>query len=297
MFIIMNNTEQYLVYGASGTQGGAVAKLLVQAGHEVRTLTRNEETAKALADQGIQACIGDLADAELLHQAHEGVDRVFLNLPVEFNQDKLRQYTKNAIDAALRANVKLFVVNTSIYVPDVVTEAAGLEIKREIIAEVQQSGLPFIIVEPIIYMENFLIPGTLNNGVLSYPVPADRPISWISIDDAAQYHYYALQHPELAGSTIPAPGPEALTGSQLAEAFSAALGENVSFVPLPFDSFEAGMRPFLGEETASGLKGVYQWIYDHTDHLPLYQEVDERLKASLQLTTLTEWIRQTMIKA
>ncbi|MNW23674.1 NAD(P)H azoreductase [compost metagenome] len=200
VFIIMNNAEQYLVHGASGTQGGAVAKLLVQAGHEVRTLTRNEETAKTLADQGIQAFIGDLADVELLHHAHEGVDRVFLNLPVEFNQDKLRQYTKNAIDAALRANVKLFVVNTSIYVPDVITESAGLEIKCEIIAEVQQSGLPAIIMEPIIYMENFLIPGILNNGVLSYPVPADRPISWISIDDAAQYHYYAIQHFELAGS-------------------------------------------------------------------------------------------------
>ncbi|WP_277376114.1 SDR family oxidoreductase [Paenibacillus polymyxa] len=293
----MKNTERYLVYGASGTQGGAVAKLLVQDGFEVRTVTRNEETAKVLRGQGIKAFIGDLADVELLHQAHEGVDRVFLNLPVEFNLDKLRQYTKNAIASALKANVKLFVVNTSIYVPDLITESAGLEIKREIINEVKQSCLPFIIVEPIIYMENFLIPGTLNNGVLSYPVPADKPISWISINDAAQYHYYALRHPELAGSILPAPGLEALTGSQLAETFSDTLGENISFVSLPFNSFEAGIRPFLGEDTATGLKEVYQWIYEHTDHLPLYQEVDQSIKTKLQLTTLANWIRQTMIKA
>lgn len=91
-------------------------------------------------------------------------------------------------------------------------------------------------------------------------------------------------------------GPRHSQGSQLAEVFSHVLGDNISFVSLPFDSFEAGIRPFLGEETASGPKGMYQWIYDHTDHLPLYQKVDASLKASLQLNTLAEWIRQTMIK-
>ncbi|KAA2291934.1 hypothetical protein FY526_29280, partial [Clostridioides difficile] len=119
--------------------------------------------------------------------------------------------------------------------------------------------------EPIVYLENFLIPGILNNGVLAYPVPADKPISWISLNDAAQFHYYALTHSELAGSIIPAPGLEALTGAQLAEQFSAVLGEKISFMSLPFDHFEAAIQPLLGSETATGLKGLYQWIDGHTD--------------------------------
>ncbi|MNW41980.1 NAD(P)H azoreductase [compost metagenome] len=290
----MKQMNQYLVYGASGTQGGAVADLLIKNGFEVRTITRSKESAKSLKAQGISAYVGDLADAEVLYQAHEGVNRVFLNLPVEFNPDKLRQYTKNAVDSAIKANVKLFVFNTSIYVPNQITNTAGIEIKRELINVVKQSGLPFIIVEPINYMENFLIPGVLNNGVLSYPVPADKPISWISINDAAQYHYYALQRPELAGSIIPAPGLEALTGSQVAQTFSDALGEDIRFITLPFDSFEEGVTPLLGGDTATGLKEVYQWFYDHTDLLPLYEEVDQSIKNNLQLTTMKDWIRQTI---
>lgn len=96
----MTQNDRFLVYGASGAQGGAVAQLLVQHGCEVRTITRNEATANTLKEQNIEAFIGDLSDVEQLHTAHEGVSKVFLNLPVEFNPDKIRQYTKNAIDAA-----------------------------------------------------------------------------------------------------------------------------------------------------------------------------------------------------
>ncbi|KAA2286791.1 NAD(P)H-binding protein, partial [Clostridioides difficile] len=92
----------------------------------------------------IEAFIGDLSDVEQLHTAHEGVSKVFLNLPVEFNSDKIRQYTKNAIDAAIQANVKLIVVNTGTYVPDPITHSKGIELKREVIHELQQSGLPYI---------------------------------------------------------------------------------------------------------------------------------------------------------
>lgn len=292
----MTQNDRFLVYGASGSQGGAVAQLLVQHGCEVRTITRNEATAKTLKEQNIEAFIGDLSDVEQLHTAHEGVNKVFLNLPVEFNPDKIRQYTRNTIDAAIQANVKLIVVNTGTYVPDPITHSKGIELKREVIHELQQSGLPYIIVEPIVYLENFLIPGILNNGVLAYPVPADKPISWISLNDAAQFHYYALTHSELAGSIIPAPGLEALTGAQLAEQFSAVLGEKISFMSLPFDHFEAAIQPLLGSETAAGLKGLYQWIDGHTDLLPRYQELDDNIKANLKLTKISDWIHQTMIK-
>ncbi|RPK30936.1 SDR family oxidoreductase [Paenibacillus xylanexedens] len=74
----MTQNDRFLVYGASGSQGDAVAQLLVQHGFEVRTITRNEETAKTLKEQNIEAFIGDLSDVEQLHTAHGGVSEVFL---------------------------------------------------------------------------------------------------------------------------------------------------------------------------------------------------------------------------
>lgn len=292
----MTKKDRYFVYGATGTQGGAVARLLVQQGFEVRTLTRKQESVEALNQQGIEGVIGDLADIQSLHQAHEGVTKVFLNLPVEFNADTLKTYTQNAIEAALQAGVELFVVNTSICVPASVTSSAGIEIKRELADTVAKSGLPFIIVKPIVYLENFLIPGVLNDGTLAYPVPADQPISWISTEDAAQYHVYALTHPELAGSSLDAPGSENLTGTQVAERFSQVLGTQVNFFPLPFDAFEAGIKPFLGEETAAGLKGMYEWMYANTDQLAVYDQVSDEVKSGLKLRSLDEWIEQMFAK-
>lgn len=52
------------------------------------------------------------------------------------------------------------------------------------------------------------------------------------MEDAAAYGVYTLNHPELAGQTLPIVGPEALTGNQLAEQLSAALkGDTVLLSP------------------------------------------------------------------
>ena len=250
-----------LEYGASGAQGGAVAARLLEKGLHVRSITRNEEHAKQLEDRGIQAFVGDMADAETLRKAHEGVDRIFLNIPVEFDTVKIDSYINHAIRAVVEADAELLVVNTGSYVPpNQPTDALAIEIRRGLIERVKQSGLAWIAVEPIVYLENFLIPGVLNEGVLAYPVPTDQPISWISLDDAAQYHAYALTHPELAGNILAAPGKESLTGEELAQTFGSVLEQEIKFVSLPFDHFEAAISPLLGEQNAAGLEGLYQWI-------------------------------------
>jgi len=62
----MGQTERYLIYGASGVQGGAVARRLVAQGGYVRTLTRNEETVVSLKEHGIDAVIGGLGEPRTL---------------------------------------------------------------------------------------------------------------------------------------------------------------------------------------------------------------------------------------
>ncbi len=290
----MPKNPVYFVYGASGAQGGAVAARLLDQGQHVRSLTRHSDSAKKLEEQGIEAFVGDMADMQALHQAHAGVDRVFLNIPVEFDTARFDTYVKNAIEAAVQAKVELLVVNTGGYVPaDQPTDTLAVEIRRNLLDQVRQSGLPWIGVEPINYLENFLIPGVFNEGVLAYPVPADRPISWISLDDAAQYHVYALTHPELAGSVLTAPGAENVTGDELANIFASALGQDVRFVSLPFEHFEAAIAPMLGAQTAAGLKGMYQWVSAHTNLLPRFADVDDEVKAQLELSGIAEWVRRT----
>ncbi|MDR6721663.1 uncharacterized protein YbjT (DUF2867 family) [Paenibacillus amylolyticus] len=293
----MKQDHLYLVYGASGAQGGAVANRLLASGKKVRSITRNPEAADLLQSKGIEAVVGDMSDTKVLAQAHEGVDRVFLNIPVEFDTAKVQMYIDHAIEAAVNAKVELLVVNTGGFVPQhVTTNTLAVELNRQLIEDVKKSGLPYIIVEPIVYLENFMIPGVLNEGVLAYPVPADQKISWISLDDAAQYHVYALTHPELAGSIYAAPGLEGYTGNEIAAKFSEVLGQEIQFVSLPFEHFEAAISPMLGSQNAEGLKGLYQWISSNMDKLPTFNEVDDSLKRSVNLSNISDWIRFSFLK-
>lgn len=68
-----------LVTGATGQQGGAVARKLLSRKHKVRVMTRkpNGETAKALAKLGAEIIQGDLDDAASLERAVQGVWGVF----------------------------------------------------------------------------------------------------------------------------------------------------------------------------------------------------------------------------
>lgn len=290
----MTTKDKVLVYGAGGVQGGAVASKLLKEGYAVHTIVRSSDKAALLEEQGITAFVGDLSDAGSLNSAHNGVSKVFLLLPVDYDLERNRQFIRNTVDAAKEANVKLFVFNTSGFITDDVTGVAAFDIKLELIAYVKQSGIPSIILQPTFYMENFLIPGVVDSQTLAYPVPADSAIAWISMEDAAAYGVYALNHPELAGQTLPIVGPEALTGNQLAEQFSAALDRKIQFYSLPVEAFEEALAPILGKETAEGLADSYKWVGSNTHSLPRPDQVIDELRSAVPGTPLVEWVKQAV---
>ncbi|GGG67975.1 SDR family oxidoreductase [Paenibacillus radicis (ex Gao et al. 2016)] len=283
----MTTTKRVLVYGAAGVQGGAVAEKLLQAGFEVHAFARTEEKAELLRSKGIQAQQGDLNDYESLLQAHQHADIVYLQLPVDYRPELARGYLRNAIAAAKSAQIELLVLNTNVFVPDQTTEAVAIEFKRELMNDAQESGLPVVFLQPTLYLENLFVPGVFNDQVLAYPVPAQEPLAWVSIDDAAQYAVYAIQHPELAGQTIPVIGPDYLTGQQLAAQLGETLGRPVAFHSLATTDFEAALRPLLGEETSAGLAGLYEWIGANSRLLP--EPGQSVLAAGLKLTSTSSW--------
>ncbi|WP_346353147.1 SDR family oxidoreductase [Azotosporobacter soli] len=290
----MANKEKILVYGASGVQGGAVARKLLKEGYTVHTVVRNPDKAAQLQKEGFTAFVGDLSDAGSLTLAHEGVDKVFLLLPVDYNLDRNRQFIRNTIAAAKHANIKLIVFNTSGFIPDDATGVTAFDIKRESVAYVKESGIASIILQPIFYMENFLIPGVVGNQTLAYPVPSDGAIPWISMDDAAAFGVYALKHPELAGQTLPILGPETLTGNQLAEQFSAALGREIQFYSLPAEAFEEALSAVMDKATAKDLADSYRWTGTNTHLLPNPEQVIAEMRAAVPSTPLLKWIKQAI---
>ena len=65
------NEKIILVTGATGRQGGAVIRHLLQRGFKVRALTRDpaKPSARALESKGVEVCQGDMEDAASLRRA------------------------------------------------------------------------------------------------------------------------------------------------------------------------------------------------------------------------------------
>ena len=101
---------QVLVTGATGLIGGAVARRLASAGHEVVGLARSDASAAKLADQGYAAVHGDLADAASVAEAARGCDAVVhAASPSDGNTAAYDEAATRAIVGALRGSAKRFV--------------------------------------------------------------------------------------------------------------------------------------------------------------------------------------------
>src|SRR6266404_5133500 len=76
----MSTKRSVLVSGATGQQGGAVARALLSRGHRVKALTRkpDSEAARQLMSAGADLVTGDLGDAASVLKAASGVGTMFL---------------------------------------------------------------------------------------------------------------------------------------------------------------------------------------------------------------------------
>ncbi len=97
-------SERALVTGGTGFTGGRLARTLVARGFQVRALVRDKGAAGDLAAQGIECVEGDLRDAEAVHHAVRGCDRVF-HVAAAYRSAKLKDQDYRDINVGGTVNV------------------------------------------------------------------------------------------------------------------------------------------------------------------------------------------------
>ncbi|MEU0009523.1 NmrA/HSCARG family protein [Streptomyces sp. NPDC006314] len=236
-----------LVLGATGQQGGAVARHLLNAGWSVRALTRDPDkpAARALADQGAQVVAGDLGNAASLRAALAGVDGVFCvtqyfgaGYEGEVAQGRLM------VDAAAQAGVEHFVFS-SVGSAHRNTSIPHFNSKYEIEQYLAQSSVPFTVLRPVFLMENWEgARHAIMNGSLVTPLSPERPLQQVSVEDIGAFTMLAMSRPDQwVGRSVDLAGDE-LSMAQSAEVFTRVLQRPVGVQRISWDDF----REQQGEE-------------------------------------------------
>lgn len=232
----------YLVIGATGNVGGALATQLLEQGHKVRALVRDASRAEALP-AGTDAVVGDLDDAESLAAAADGVDGAFY-----MQVAPIPAQARKMVDALAASSVRKVVVLSSI---GTVLEprpmiGAAIAARDEVF---RTSGLDVTYLLPNALMSNafWWLPSIRDEGKV---YDASDPGKTVPVDaaDVARVAALALTWDGHAGKSYILNGPEALTAREQVEILADVLGREIEFVPLTPEAFEARATAH-GEDT------------------------------------------------
>lgn len=230
----MNTSEKIiLVTGATGQQGGAVARQLLKNQWQVRAFVRdtNKESAQALADAGAELTQGDLDDSAALNAAMEGVYGVFSFPNMAQGLDSEIRQGKIVADAAKATGVQHF-VQSSVGGVERNSGVPHFESKWKIENYVRDLNLPATFLRPVYFMENLnwqrqsILAGTLT----SMGMKPDKRLQLISVQDIGAFAALVFENPEkYIGQGIEIAGDE-LTEPQIAAAFGGVIGQTVNLV-------------------------------------------------------------------
>lgn len=270
------------VTGATGRQGGAVARALLAAGHEVRALTRRPESAAAAAltayGAGVARC--DLGDRDSVRRALDGVSQLYLTTtPYESGTEEEERQARIVIDEARAAGVQQ-VVYGSVASADRPTGVAHFESKGRVEAYLDASGIETTtVLRPTFFMDMFLDPAfrrALKSGSIRFVLEPGTRIAMIAVEDIAAFAVQAFARPEVfSGEAVDLAG-DYPSMTELAAALSAALERDIAYVQVAEASLDPDVRPKVGTQ---------RWLEDVGWHV----EPSSAARYEVPLTTVRDW--------
>jgi len=221
----------YVITGATGNTGSAVANELLAKGQQVRVIGRNESRLRPLAAKGAEPFVADLADQAGLRRAFSGAKAVYAMIPPDMSQQDFLAYQdriSEAIAGALeQAAVKYAVSLSSIGAdkPDGTGPVMGLRRLEQRLNRI--SGLNVLHLRPGYFMENTLgqVWPIKTLGISAGPLDSDLEIPMIATDDIGMAAAGFLLKLEFAGQrTRELLGQRDLTMTEAAGIIGRAVG-------------------------------------------------------------------------
>jgi uncharacterized protein YbjT (DUF2867 family) len=275
------NQRTILVTGATGQQGGSLARLLFQKKHKVYALTRNAQSSSAqdLRNRGANIVKGDLDDSDSLEHAIKDVESVFLmGTPFEDGTGGEIRRGKLMTDIAKKNGIQ-HLVYSSVANADKNTGIPHFESKYKVEQYIKNLGIPHTIIGPTFFMENLLGPG-LEQGQLALPLSPSTTLQQSALQNIAEFSALVLERRKpFLGKRIDIASDE-VTGEQATNILSNMLGYKIRYVPVPLE------QVYQGNEDLARMYEWYEKVGTGIDISALHQEYPE-----VKWLTFSDWAK------
>ena len=280
------NKRKILVTGATGQQGGALARLLLQKEHEVYALIRSTKSespkAQNLRNQGAKLVEGDLDKPDSLEKATNGIDSVFLmGTWVEVGTEGEIRRGKMMVDIAKEKKIE-HIVYSSVVNADKNTGIPHFESKYKVEQHIKNSGIPYTIIGPTFFMDNLLsysLAG-LQQGQVALPLSPSRILQQSAVENIAEFSALALERRNsFIGKRIDIASDE-ITGEQAAKVLSNELGHKIRYEQVPMEQIR---------QASEDLAVMFEWferIGTGVDVAALHKQYPE-----VNWLTFKDWVK------
>lgn len=250
-----------LVLGAGGNVGRPLVKALLARGEAVKAASRS-----GAAVDGAEGVVFDIANPATHAAAFEGVGRAYVMLPAgNVQAQALLMPVVNALIAR-----KIKIVFQSVFGVD----ADDSIPYRQIELAIERAGVPFVILRPNWFADNFHTywKAGVDHGVIAVPA-AQGKTSFIDARDIADSAAAALTTQRFDGKAFNLTGPEALGYADAAALLSEVTGKPIAYQATDDASFIAMLTGAgVPNDYASFLASIFHpvregWTAAVTDHV------------------------------
>jgi uncharacterized protein YbjT (DUF2867 family) len=308
----MESKKLITIFGATGAQGGGLAHAILQdknSSFGVRAVTRdiNSDKAKELAQLGAELVVADIDDRQSVENALGGAYGAFFVtfFWAHFSAEKEKAEAAIFVEAAKQADLKHVIwstlEDTREYVPlndqrmptlQGQYKVPHFDGKGESDKLFTAAGIPTTFMLASFYWDNFIYfgagPKRGEDGKLALTLPiGDSKMAGIAAEDIGKCAYGIFKKgTEMVGKRIGIAG-EHLTGNEMADKLSKALGEQVVYNKIPADVYRS-----FGFPGADDLGNMYQFYDEFEKELNKTRDVSMSKQLNPDLMNFEEWLKK-----
>ena len=275
-----------VVIGATGRQGGQVARHLVKDGWQVRALTRKPDSKKAadLKSLGVEVLEADMNDKSSLESAFRSAYGVFnMQAPVPGKIEIEIQQGKNVAEAARKTGIQ-HIVYGSAGLGNIKTGIEQWDAKIEVTKAMNDLELPLTVLRPVAFMELMVDPSYFPNASTWSIWPkltgSDYKIAWISVQDVGAIAAAAFANPDKYIGKELALVADIKSLRECREIYREVTGKYPSRFPMPMFLFEK----FVGKD----IPNMWRWLRKN----PLTFDTSQTEEIHPEAMNVQTWLRR-----